>query len=250
MDFFDIQLSSPADKNVKSSVKVESKFNAGEIVEELDSDASSEDVEIIETAIKCETISSDEDEKVKKVGTVSSSRLSSHEPEIGTENEKPRAAAMPYKRNVYRPSLESIVSDRQSTCSPSTSNLPMIEATLSPIDTPNSTPCSTPDINLENIKEEPQEMCDEAIFFMKTEKNSCESEMEKVRSKVKTALKSKRSDSSSTSQLSNVPQVEHSESQVESQLLKRQSGMDDRTGIETQSIKRPKTTEALPGRSV
>lgn len=219
MDFFDIQLSSPAAKNEKISVKVESEQNAGGTVIELDLDASIEDVEIIETAIKCETISSDDDEKAKKVGTISS-----HEPETGGENEKPRAAAMAHKRNVYRPSMESIVSDRQSTCSPSTSNLPMIETT------PNSSPCNTPDIDLANIKEEPQELYNEAIFLMKTEKNASKSEMKEVRSKVKATPNSKRSNSTSTSQCSSAPQVESQQ--------KRQSPTDNRVGFETHSTKR------------
>ncbi|XP_055305029.1 uncharacterized protein LOC129569863 [Sitodiplosis mosellana] len=231
LDFFDIQISSQADKNAKCTIKIESKCKVEESIEQVDSDVSSEGVEIIEKEIKFETISSDDDEKVENV---SSSYSPISEVEIET------TLQMTYERNVYRSSLDSSVSDRRSMCSPSTSNIPMMAPTLSPIDTPDSTPSSTPDINAVDIKQEPQAVPCKAMIFEKAQKDLGGIEVEKVRSNSTTVMKTNRSKLPSTSRSSSGPQVEHS-MPVEPQLLKRQPTM----SVENELTKRQKTTEVL-----
>lgn len=118
----------------------------------MDSD---EVVEIHE--IKTESISSD-DETMNKAETVTSSHFG-----LGTEIEAEDDSTqfMVFERKVCHSPLDSCFSGDSSTCSPRPSDLPMNETILSLIDTPNSTPCSSPVVCTDDIKQEPDsEICE------------------------------------------------------------------------------------------
>ncbi|XP_055305062.1 uncharacterized protein LOC129569882 [Sitodiplosis mosellana] len=206
LDFFDIQNTSQVRGNTAKNAP---NCNDDDKIDKnhMDSD-SSDGFEILENKIKLETVE-----------LVSTSNSNSSETQFDATQ------PMTYERINYRPSLDSIVSDHRSTCSPSTSNQPM----LSPV-TPDSTPNLSPDFNIDHIKREPIEMEFTKIY----DHDECVVKMEDVpidpmEMNKRNGLPSRCSFERSVSQIS------------ESQPLKRQQSMD----VQSEMNKRPKTTEEI-----
>ncbi|XP_055305026.1 uncharacterized protein LOC129569861 isoform X2 [Sitodiplosis mosellana] len=173
VEFFDIQRGSEVCENVKSTTKDGFNREATESDDHLESDMSSEEIEIVENDIKIESISSEDDKSVEIVS-------SSYSASGGTEAEAEATQPMVSGKNINRPLLDSSLLDERSICSPSTSNLPMMGTMLSPIDMPYSTPSSTLDINAENIKQEPLDSTCKTMTLNPTEANECVVKMEDV----------------------------------------------------------------------
>lgn len=121
----------------------------------LNSEVSNDGIEIVQNDIKLECISNEDEPNYKGNSDISSSG-SDAEAEGEAEAE---AIELNRDRPDFRPSLESRPSvDQRSTCSPSTSNLPLVS------------PIESPVLNqLDHIKRESNEVqCEEEIFLRQT----------------------------------------------------------------------------------
>lgn len=215
LDFFDIETTSLSVR--ENAVKIEPNANDDDKNEKHQMDSDSNDgFEIIENQIKLETVE-----------LVSTSNSDSSD--IQTDATQP----MTYERVNYRPSLDSTIdiSDHRSTCSPSTSNQPM----LSPVETPDSTPNLSPDFNREHIKREPIRMEYQVKTFARDE---CVVKMEDV--PMDSAEVSKRNRVSSCRIDFNRSVSQMSEPMPMPMPLKRQPSVDVQNG---EISKRLRTTE-------
>lgn len=214
LEFFNIQSEPQVIENGKCATKDDTNREADRSIVQMDSD---EVVEIHET--KTESISSD-DETMDKVERVTSSHCGLSAAEIEAEDDSTQP--MVFDQNVYRPSLDSCLSDDLSTCSPRPSNLP-----------PNSTPCCSPDFGTEDIKEQPNSE------ILETRADECVVKIEDVLTKIVQINKDNEMQSASQSENKCFVSQMESQSKDNSQPLKRQCS-DNVTG---EAAKRQKTIE-------
>lgn len=198
-----------------------------------------EDVEIIEIhPIKIECISSGEEDTMKPAEGVTSSYLQS------TEANAEATQPLRYERTIYRPSLDSNHSDQRSTCSPSTSNQPMMSSTLSPIETFGPSPKQSPDINLDDIKQEPHDRLHETLF-RETTPDECVSKMKDVQidsMQMRGETNERQPTGQAETDAHQKSLIVIPEEPQREDTLKRRHSLD----IPNETIKRPKTGEEIP----
>lgn len=160
LDFFDIQAGSYVPESGKNSVKDETSIHNNVKTESFKVENNSmedsyDSIDIVEHKVNVETIE------------IVSTSTSNSSADIKARATQP----VTYARIKCRSSLDSCTSDQRSTCSPSTSDQPM----LSPIGTPDSTPNICPDLNINNIKKEPDD-----VEFTEQNFDECVVKMENV----------------------------------------------------------------------